>query len=528
MSRQQSSAATSSIQESEWEAFYRLITHDDRNSYYVVSSCANGTWTDTAVKKDSLPALGFNPRASYYMTHNGFTSCCRKSHQVRQLNALFFDLDCHNQDAARTQATVHHALNVLQQAVEAHLLPQPTMTINSGRGVQLFFVLERSVPYRFESGSINQKAVHLFELVQSGLADTLERIVSPVEGLEVDRATFDVSRVSRIPGTFNAKAGQFASLVQHADVFYSLSSLYRFAQSNTQMKTQSLRASFARPASIMRFQPMLMSRLGKLIELQKYRNYDCEGTRELMSFVFYNTAVQIYARDEAKTRLKTFNNQFIKSLDQKELAGVIASVDEVTNIRGEKGYYLIGAQRLTELLALTPQELVDLTFFESKRSLERKEQKQLTAQRKQTRNHMILSLRQEGYTHAQIANSVGCSPRTVASVLKAAGQTVTRKRTRSYNIISVNRYNKKHARLCNFLSYESLKCSTLPSVSPALKLRDSIGLTSGSPAAVRYFKVTKTLFPLILVSFQRALSWHALPYRKRWRFYCLYYCRLLQ
>ena len=462
------------------------------------------------------------------MTHNGFTSRCRKSHQVRQLNALFFDLDCHNQDAARTQAAVHHALNVLQQAVEAHLLPRPTMTINSGRGVQLFFVLERSVPYRFESGSINQKAVHLFELVQSGLADTLERIVSPVEGLEVDRATFDVSRVSRIPGTFNAKAGQFASLVQHADVFYSLSSLYRFAQSNTQTKTQSLRASFARPASIMRFQPMLMSRLGKLIELQKYRNYDCEGTRELMSFVFYNTAVQIYMRDEAKTRLKTFNNQFIKPLDQKELTGVIASVDEVTNVRGEKGYYLIGAQRLTELLALTPQELVDLNFFESKRSLERKEQKQLTAQRKQTRNHMILSLRQEGYTHAQIANSVGCSPRTVASVLKAAGQTVTRKRTKSYNIISMNRYNKKHAILCNFLSYESLECSALPFISLALKLRDSIGLTSGFPSVVRFFKVTKTLFPLILVSFQRALSWHALLYRQRWRFYCLYYCCLLQ
>lgn len=527
MSRQQSSAAASSIQESEWETYYRLITHDDRNSYYVVSSCANGTWTDTAVKKDSLPALGFNPRASYYMTHNGFTSCCRKSHQVRQLNALFFDLDCHNQNASRTQATVHRALNVLQQAVEAHLLPQPTMTINSGRGVQLFFVLERSVPYRFESGSINQKAIRLFELVQSGLANTLERIVSPVEGLEVDRATFDVSRVSRIPGTFNAKAGRFASLVQHADVFYSLSNLYSFTQSNTRQKPQCLRASFAHPASIMRFQPMLMSRLGKLIELQKYRNYNCEGTRELMSFVFYNTAVQIYTRDEAKTRLKTFNDQFIKPLDHKELAGVITSVDEVINIRGEKGYYLIGAQRLTELLALTPQELFDLNFFESKRSIERKEQKQLTAQRKQTRNRTILSLKQEGYTHAQIAKSAGCSPRTVATVLKAAGQTVTRNIPRKRNIILVERYNKKHGILCNFLSYESLKCSPVPSLSHSM-LQVSSGSSFCSRCASVSPIVTKTLFPLILVSFQRALSFHILLVRESWRSRCFLYCCLLQ
>ena len=480
MSRQQSSAAASSIQESEWETFYRLITHDDRNSYYVVSSCANGTWTDTAVKKDSLPALGFNPRASYYMTHNGFTSCCRKSHQVRQLNALFFDLDCHNQDAARTQATVHHALNVLQQAVEAHLLPRPTMTINSGRGVQLFFVLERSVPYRFESGSTNQKAVHLFELVQSGLADLLERIVSPVEGLEVDRATFDVSRVSRIPGTFNAKAGQFASLVQHADVFYSLSSLYRFAQSNTQMKTQSLRASFARPASIMRFQPMLMSRLGKLIELQKYRNYDCEGTRELMSFVFYNTAVQVYPHEIAQQKLSSFNNNFINPLNISELNGITKSVDSVTNMRGEQGYYLIGANRLRELLAMTLKEEVAINFFESKRSVLRKEAKRITKEKRDQRNARIVTLyRQGSHTYASIAKQVMCSVRTVATVISSYKQNQHQR-----VLVNLTRYNKKVLDACNFLSYEFKEC--LLSQSPRFLFNSSYcsSLTETLPASV--------------------------------------------
>lgn len=508
MPRQQSSAAHVYAQESEWETFCRLITHDDRNSYYVVSSFADGTWTDTAVKKDSLPALGFNPRASFYMTHNGFTSCCRKADQVRQLNALFFDLDCHNQSASQTQATVRKTLLALSQAIKESKLPQPTMTINSGRGVQLFFVLERSVPYRFENGSVNEKALRLFNLVQTGLADILEHIVSPIEGIEVDRATFDFSRVSRIPGTFNAKAGRYASLEQHTEVFHGLSGLLSFImqRKHLQLKALPQRTSFTHSGNIMRYQPMLMSRLGKLIELQKYRNFDCTGTRELMSFVFYNTAVQIYSRDDAKTRLQSFNSRFNSPLSSKELAGVISSVDKVTNVRGEKGYYLISAQRLTELLALTPQELVALNFFESKRTAERKEQKRLTAERKQARNSQIIALKQQGCTQKEIANAVGCSVRTIASVLKAAGQTITRTNHRERNIILVNRYNKKHLILCNFLSYESLKCPLSASFSVGrARTFKRYWPSSRYLRLLRCSSMTKTPCSLIFVSFQGVL-----------------------
>lgn len=49
-------ATVSHVQESEWEIFRTLITHDDRNSYYVVSSDASGSWEDTAVKSESLSA----------------------------------------------------------------------------------------------------------------------------------------------------------------------------------------------------------------------------------------------------------------------------------------------------------------------------------------------------------------------------------------------------------------------------------------------------------------------------------------
>ena len=134
-------ATVSHVQESEWEIFRTLITHDDRNSYYVVSSDTSGSWEDTAVKSESLSAIGFNAKSAYYMTHNGFTSACRKSEQVRQLNTLFFDLDCHDRDLQETRAIVSQTLDTLKQAVGGGALPQPTMTIDTGRGVQLFYIL---------------------------------------------------------------------------------------------------------------------------------------------------------------------------------------------------------------------------------------------------------------------------------------------------------------------------------------------------------------------------------------------------
>ena len=204
-------AAVSRVQESEWEIFRTLITHDDRNSYYVVSSDASGSWEDTAVKSESLSAIGFNTKSAYYMTHNGFTSACRKSEQVRQLNTLFFDLDCHDRDLQETRAIVGQTLSALKTAVGDGTLPQPTMTIDTGRGVQLFYVLTRSIPYRVSAnGQVNIKSVKLFENVQKRMASLLDSVVSSIKGMSVDRATFDVSRVSRIPGTFNAKARRYA------------------------------------------------------------------------------------------------------------------------------------------------------------------------------------------------------------------------------------------------------------------------------------------------------------------------------
>ncbi len=60
----------------------------------------------------------------------------------------------------------------------------------------------------------------------------------------------------------------------------------------------------------------LRSRLANVISLQALRNFDCEGSRELMCFVFYDTAVQLVGQNDASRQLCSFNSRFTQPLSQ--------------------------------------------------------------------------------------------------------------------------------------------------------------------------------------------------------------------
>ena len=422
--------------ETDREKFFRILLHDDRSSYYIISTDAGGKWFDAAYKSSGILAYPFNPVSNYYITHNGFSGKRRQTNRTRQLNSLFFDLDCHGAQGSACDAAIDATLERIQSAVSQDILPIPTITVNSGRGVHLYYVLERSIPYRFKgSTEPNEKGVAFFQRVQNQLADVLEDVLDGVAGIEVDRAVFDHTRVSRIPGTFNQKAGRFARLVNAQETFYHLPDLATYKPAREQhvaSKTarnlhstlSAMPAVKRKPAIVMNFHPLMMSRLNKVTELQAYRKYDCEGSRELMCFVYYNTAVQIYSKEDAWVRLEAFNAQFKDPLPVSELNGIVKTVSGVTNVKGEKGYYLLKADTLVRLLSLSEQEMVDLNFFSSKRMVERMEAKRKTKEKRDQRNSRIVELYRSGaMTQREVAEAVGCTERTVHSVLKAAGLT---------------------------------------------------------------------------------------------------------
>ena len=91
------------------------------------------------------------------------------------------------------------------------------------------------------------------------------------------------------------------------------------------------------------------------------------------------------------------------------------------NVRGQRGYYVLSAKRIVEMLALTEQEKIKIRFHTSTRSIIREKAKEATASRRASRDKKISNLYRSGdFTQNEIAQRVGCSLRTVASVLSRA------------------------------------------------------------------------------------------------------------
>ncbi len=310
-------------QESEQETFLRTLLHDDRNSFYVLSTDEGGRWEDVPVRRAQLAALPLgmgaqDSAASYYITHNGFADRRRKLESCRQVNAMFFDLDCHGEPGFECRRLVDEAHRLVVAAANAGTLPRPTMVVDSGRGLHLYYVLERSIPCRLRAGGSmqpNEKALAYFRDVQLRLADVLDEVLAGLDGVDVDRAVFDCTRVSRIPGTYNAKAGRRARLLSADGGYCELGDLAKYRPRAAATGPSAGAAPDGQPqrtpaGTLVRFDRLMASRLRKVAELQEHRGYACEGNRELMCFVYYNTAVQLYERPEAFRRLGAFNARF--------------------------------------------------------------------------------------------------------------------------------------------------------------------------------------------------------------------------
>ena len=432
MTPNRTSAAAALPCMSDRERFFAILTHDDWNSRYIISSDVSGEWRDTSLPAAALPGFRFVPGANYYVTRNGFTGKRRLDVRTRQLNSIFLDVDFHDRSATDRDAAIAEVLRKVDSAVAGGILPQPTMVVHSGRGVHLYYVLQRSVPYRVrKGGEVNEQGISYFSHVQEQLADVLDEVIAGIGGAKVDRAVFDFARVSRIPGTFNVKAGRYASLVSAEEAYYHLSDLDAYKPEASNRPPTPHAKPQGRFGVRIRFDRLMLSRLGKIADLQEHRGFSCEGHREMMAFVYYNSAVQVYERGEAWERLLRFNARFLDPLPEHELRGIESAVSSVVNVRGERGYYVLSASTVARFLGLTEKEAEETRFFASKRVIERIEAKRRTAERRSARNERIVALRKEGMGRREIAAELGISLSTVHSVLKDAGLTRTNKRAAS-------------------------------------------------------------------------------------------------
>ena len=403
----------------ETREFFEVLTHDDRHSRYVVASNRNGQWSETSVYAE---ALGMNDYSSteysYYVTRNGFNGRRRESNRCRQINAMMFDLDCH---AGNHQSILPTLIRRIVSLISEDAIPEPNLFVATGRGLQLYFVMERSTPYRVSGGKHNERGLEFFHDVERGLSALIEERVKDIPGVELDKSVYDLARVGRIPGSYNSKAHARCELINAHRRYYSLSDLKRYtAQTNGPVVKRQHRKR--KHAPIGPDGHLLRSRKEALERLQKHRGSGCIGSRENMCFIYYNTATQLYGPDDAYALLAEFNAGFEKPLPESDMAQIKRTVDSVViqygKHKGETGFYPLSTTSISEKLHLTKQEIVELGFFTTRRSIKRKAARERTRQRREARDNRICELYAMGYKQKQVASMCGCSLRTVKAVTK--------------------------------------------------------------------------------------------------------------
>lgn len=377
---------------------------------------------------DELATTGTDT-AGYYVTVNTFRGYKREASKIFNFTSIYIDIDCHKSDNPDiVEAVKERTMEILQDAYEAGSLAVPTMITDTGRGFGLQYVLDKSIANTWRT----EKMIALFKKVRKSIFEKYKEILSGNSMIEVDATVLDDSRVCRLPGTYNKKAGRFCRLISVSGNYYELSNLvqgcnlwdwkseeeYKKAKEEKERKKKEIASrpiiSFAEYKM-----PFLTTRLEQLEKLQEMRGEGCtDSCREQLLFIAYSALKQLDPANAA-LRLQKMNRRFVDPLPQAELDHIIQETDQSVGI-DHRGYYKLSNAYVVDMLALTGEEIKELGIGQGlRRAADRKAARD---KKKETRKKVVeLLMQADSLTYDQIAEATGQSRRTICTIAKAEG-----------------------------------------------------------------------------------------------------------
>ena len=228
--------------------------------------------------------------ASYYAPKRGIATLFR-------INTLFADLDCHAEGEGFNVDTLMYYLDHEFFGVK---VPHPSEIVFTGRGVQIFWLLEHAP----------RQALPLWTLVQTKILEELEEITEFMPNVEVDWACKDITRISRAPGTWNTKAKRSAEVIRVSQNRYRLDDVISgyfpsldFDRDNyTKGKKkpvrepknkvkQAVKSKDSNVIKIFNALTLLQARAEDFETLIKLRDGDCKGYRDHLLFYYIWTVI---------------------------------------------------------------------------------------------------------------------------------------------------------------------------------------------------------------------------------------------
>lgn len=366
----------------------------------------------------------------FFITPNTFYKPYRQVNNIRQFRALFMDLDCGGENKQFTAYSVF-------ELAENGEIPRPTMIVDSGRGIHLYWRI-KNAPY----GALNtwQELQDFFYI--------------KLKELGADRKATDAARVLRLPSSINSRNGEKCRVLwQDNEEEYSMYDLreryLKFKHNKTISKAKKSNSKIINNLFFNSYS-LHMARAEDLEALVQLRNGYMENCRNMALHCYaYWKGIYIRDNDELRSIVESFNNSFKPPLKQAEVNAVLRCIPKaidkfleyeqgirtglnkrVTKGMRDKGGYWYKNETLIERLEITEDEQRKLkTIIGTRVKYDRKNEKRNKARRNENGltnkqqeiadlKKEILKLREEGLSLRVIAKQLNKSVGSIQNILK--------------------------------------------------------------------------------------------------------------
>lgn len=413
--------------------FYTDLLHKDNKGYITLVKMK---YNEVKRKNDFFPHHYFyntildNPIEgveNMFMTLNTFYKPWRKIENVKELSALYLDIDYYN-----TEYTKEQVLTAIDDKAACDEIPHPSLVIDSGRGLYIIWHIKK----------LHYTSLPVWKSVQ-------EFLYSQFKQYGADRKCLDCARILRVPGSINSKVNKKVEILQQYNIVHNIFDIQYFyvpkiTPEVTTTKTKSKKKKFkkmitkkkrGRPfKEVSRFNEstLFLARLHDLIKLCEMRNYNVKGHREMILFL-YRYWLCSFSCDEKKSLEDTLelNQCFKEPLSKSEAASATRSAETAYNDKDKE--YRYKNKTLIELLEITPEEQRQLKTIigaaeKRKRNAEQhkrryyeklaKENKLTKAEQIRRRREKMVALKQQGLPRRAILETLQISVGTYENDMK--------------------------------------------------------------------------------------------------------------
>lgn len=186
------------------------IFHNNTTGYITGSKLfEDEDWKERHYNSLNDLVAAINPKENSYFSVNTMYRKERAVENIREITALWLDLDIYNIGIGQVKAR-----NLIKKGVEQGMFPTPTLICSSGGGLYAFWKIEH-VPGK------SKKVLALWQAIMSVFHNNAEKL-----GLAPDLAAKDAARVLRVMGTVNSKWDKPARVLEYnEDAVYTLREL---------------------------------------------------------------------------------------------------------------------------------------------------------------------------------------------------------------------------------------------------------------------------------------------------------------